>query len=150
MVRNSRFVLSEDLLEKLFDLFFEVVGNQSSKSEFKKIFVDLLTPAERIMLAKRVAIIYLLMKKIEYYNICDRLKVSPSTVAKYSLLMEKSEGIVSTSKEIVKIDKVKIFLEEVFNNIFAPGKIGIDWKIAWENKKSLENKKTLGILVTTL
>ena len=145
MVRNSRFELSEELLEKLFDLFFEIVGNKSSKNEFKKIFVDLLTPAERIMLAKRVAIIYLLMKKIEYYNICDRLKVSPTTVAKYALLMEKSEGIVPTFKEIVKIDKVKIFLEEVFNNIFAPGKIGVNWKIAWENKINLEKKKTYGI-----
>lgn len=145
MVRNSRFELSEDLLEKLFDLFFEVVGNQSSKDEFKKIFVDLLTPAERIMLAKRVAIIYLLMKKIEYYNICDRLKVSPTTVAKFSLLMEKSEGIVPAFKEIVKTDKVKLFLEEVFNNIFAPGKIGVNWKIAWENKNNLEKKKIYGI-----
>ena len=145
MVRNSRYVLSGQLLEKLFDLFFEVVGNKSSKEEFKKIFVDLLTPAERIMLAKRVAIIYLLLKKIEYYNICDRLKVSQGTVAKYSLLMEKSEGIVPTFKKIVKIDKVKIFLEEIFNNIFAPGKIGINWKIAWENKINLEKKKTFGI-----
>ena len=59
--------------------------------------------------------------------------------------MEKSEGIVPTFKEIVKIDKVKIFLEEVLNNIFAPGKIEINWKIAWENKRSLENKKTFGI-----
>src|SRR3989338_208864 len=145
MVRNSRFTLSEDLLEKLFDLFFEIVGNKSSKDEFKKIFIDLLTPAERIMLAKRVAIIYLLLKKIEYYNICDRLKVSPSTVAKFVLLMEKSEGIVPTFKQIVKNDKVKIFLEEIFNNIFAPGKIGVDWKIAWENKINLEKKKTFGI-----
>jgi len=145
MVRNSRFVLAENLLEKLFDLFFEVVGNKHSKNEFKKIFVDLLTPAERIMLAKRVAIIYLLMKKIEYYNICDRLKVSPTTVAKYALLMEKSEGITSTFIQIVKVDKVKIFLEEVFNIIFAPGKVGVDWKIARENKIHLENKKTFGI-----
>ncbi|MCR4276674.1 MAG: Trp family transcriptional regulator [Candidatus Roizmanbacteria bacterium] len=145
MVRNSRFTLSDDLLEKLFDLLFEVIGNKSSKDEFRKIFVDLLTPAERIMLAKRVAIIYLLIKKIEYYNICDRLKVSPSTVAKYALLMEKSEGIVPTFKQIVKIDKVKIFLEEIFNNIFAPGKVGINWEIAWKNKFSLEKKKTFGI-----
>ncbi len=145
MVRNSRFTLSNDLLEKLFDLLFEVIGNKSSKDEFRKIFIDLLTPAERIMLAKRVAIIYLLMKKIEYYNICDRLKVSPTTVAKYALLMEKSEGIVPTFKQIVKVDKVKIFLEEIFNNIFAPEKIGIDWKIAWENKINLEKKKTYGI-----
>ena len=87
MVRNSRFVLSEDLLEKIFDLFFEVMGNTSSKNEFRKIFFDLLTPAERIMLAKRVAIIYLLLKKIEYYNICDRLKVSSATVSRIALLM---------------------------------------------------------------
>lgn len=145
MVRNSRFVLSDDLLEKVFDLFFEVMGNTSSKNEFRKIFFDLLTPAERIMLAKRVAIIYLLMKKIEYYNICDRLKVSSATVSKIALLMEKSEGIVPAFKQIVKIDKVKIFLEEVFNNIFAPGKTGVDWKIAWENKINLEKKKTFGI-----
>ncbi len=145
MVRNSRFVLSDDLLEKIFDLFFEVMGNTSSKNEFRKIFFDLLTPAERIMLAKRVAIIYLLMKKIEYYNICDRLKVSSATVSKIALLMEKSDGIVPAFKQIVKIDKVKIFLEEIFNNIFAPGKIGVNWKIAWENKINLEKKKTFGI-----
>lgn len=145
MVRNSRFILSEDLLEKLFDLFFEIVGNKSSKEEFRKTMIDLLTPAERIMLAKRVAIIYLLLKKIDYHNICQRLKVSPTTVAKYALLMEKSEGIVPTFKQIVKIDKVNIFLEEIFNNIFAPGVPGINWKIAWENKINLENKKTFGI-----
>lgn len=145
MVRNSRFELSQDLLEKLFDLFFEIVGNTTSKDEFKKIFTDLLTPAERIMLAKRVAIVYLLLKKVEYYNICERLKVSQTTVARYSLLMEKSEGIVPAFKQIVQNDKVKIFLEETFNSIFAPGKIGINWKIAWENKKNLEKKKTFGI-----
>lgn len=145
MVRNSRFVLQDHLLEKIFDLFFEVMGNASSENEFKKIFFDLLTPAERIMLAKRVAIIYLLMKKIEYYNICDRLKVSTATVSRIALLMEKSDGIVPAFKQIVKNDKVKIFLEEVFNNIFAPGKIGVDWKIAWENKNKLEYKKTFGI-----
>lgn len=145
MVRNSRFVLSDDLLEKIFDLFFEVMGNTSSKNEFKKIFFDILTPAERIMLAKRVAIIYLLLKKIEYYNICDRLKVSSATVSKIALLMEKSDGIVPVFKQIVKIDKVKIFLEEVFNTVFAPGKVGVNWKIAWENKNNLEKKKTYGI-----
>ncbi len=145
MVRNSRFILSSDLLAKIFDLLFAVMGNISSKDQFKKIFFDLLTPAERIMLAKRVAIIYLLMKKIEYYNICDRLKVSSATVSKIALLMEKSEGIIPAFTQIIKKDKVKIFLEEVFNNIFAPGKIGVNWTTAWENKINLEKKKTYGI-----
>ena len=104
-----------------------------------------MTPAERIMLAKKSSDCLFIIEKVEYYNICERLKVSQATVARYSLLMEKSEGIVPAFKQIVRNDKVKIFLEETFNNIFAPGKIGVNWKIAWENKINLEKKKTYGI-----
>lgn len=145
MVRNSRLPLSQDLLEKLFDLFFEVIGKKTSKDEFKKVMIDLLSPAERIMLAKRVTIVYLLMKKIYYHNICERLKVSPSTVAKFALLMEKSEGIVPTFKKIVKIEKVALFLKEIFNDLYAPGVPGVNWKAAWERKIKLEKEKTFGI-----
>ena len=145
MVRNSRFKLSEDLLEKLFSLLVEIIRSATSKDELKVIFIDLLTQAERIMLAKRVAIVYLLLKKIEYYNICKRLKVSSATVSRMALLMEKSDGVVPAFKRIVEIDNVKIFLEEIFNNFFSPGKIGINWKVAWENKIDLEKKKTFGI-----
>ncbi|KKQ24200.1 MAG: hypothetical protein US40_C0002G0031 [Candidatus Roizmanbacteria bacterium GW2011_GWC2_37_13] len=145
MVRNSRFLLQKDLLDKLFNLFFEVMGKKSSKEEFMKVVFDLLSPAERIMVAKRVAIIFLLMKKIDYYNICEKLKVSPSTVAKFALLMEKSEGIVPTFKNIVKIEKVALFLKEIFNEIYHPGLHGIDWKSARERKISLDKEKTFGI-----
>ncbi len=144
-MRNSKFPLSDQVLEKLFDLFFEIVGKKSTKDEFRSTVVDLLSPAERIMLAKRVAIIYLLFKKIDYYNICTVLKVSPATVAKYSFLMEKSQGIVPTFKRIIKIEKIGLFLEELFNTLYHPGVPGINWKAAWENKIALEKKKTYGI-----
>lgn len=145
MVRNSRFKLDENVLEKLFDLFFEVVGKKANKGEFRKVIVDLLSPAERIMLAKRIAIIYLLLKKIDYYNICKVLKVSPSTVAKFSLLMERSEGVVPTFKTIVKREKIGEFLEELFNDLYGPGVPGINWKAAWERKRNLEKRKAFGI-----
>lgn len=145
MVRNSRFLLPTSLLEKLFNLFFEVMGKKSSKEEFMKVTFDLLSPAERIMIAKRVAIIFLLMKKIDYNNICERLKVSPSTVAKFALLMEKSEGIVPTFKNIIKIDKIKLFLKELLNEIYKPGIYGINWKSAWKRKRELDKEKTFGI-----
>lgn len=145
MVRNSRFPIPNNLLEKLFGLFFEVMGNKSSKDEFIKVMFDLLSPAERIMIAKRVAIIYLLMKNVEYYNICERLKVSSSTVAKFALLMEKSEGIVPTFKNIVKIQKVALFLKEILNEIYHPGLYGINWSAAWERKRNVEKEKTYGI-----
>lgn len=144
MVRNSRFKLNDKILEKLFDLFFEVVGKKADKGEFRKTIIDLLSAAERIMIAKRLAIIYLLLKKIDYYNICQVLKVSPSTVAKFSFLMEKSEGIVPTFKSIVKKEKVGEFLEELFNTLYAPGVPGINWKAAWQRKIDLKRRKTYG------
>ncbi len=145
MVRNSRFKLDENVLEKLFDLFFEVVGKKADKDEFRKVIIDLLSSAERIMLAKRIAIIYLLLKKIEYYNICEVFKVSPSTVAKFSILMEKSEGIVPTFRYLVKKEKIGLFLKELFNDFYAPGVPGVNWKAAWQRKRDLQRKKTYGI-----
>lgn len=145
MVRNSRFQLDDDILEKLFNLFFEVVGKKSDKDEFREVMIDLLSPAERIMISKRIAIIYLLLKKIDYYNICEVLKVSAATVAKFSLLMEKSRGIVPTFKSIVNKEKVGEFLEELFNTLYAPGVYGINWKAAWERKRNLQKRKTFGM-----
>lgn len=145
MVRNSRFQLDDNILEKLFNLFFEVVGKKSDKDEFREVMIDLLSPAERIMISKRIAIIYLLLKKIDYYNICEVLKVSAATVAKFSLLMEKSQGIVPTFKTIVTKEKVGEFLEDLFNTLYAPGVPGINWKAAWERKRDLQRRKIYGM-----
>lgn len=145
MVRNSKALLSHDVLNKLFDLFFEVVGKKAQKDEFKKTMVDLLTPAERIMLAKRVAIVYLLLQKIDYRNICQVLKVSATTVAKYALLIEKSEGLVPTFNKILKVESIGIVLFELFNALFPPGMYGTNWKAAWGRKIALERKKTFGL-----
>lgn len=93
MARISRFRLANDVLNKIFDLFFEVLGKNKSRGEFKKVIVGLFSSTERIMIAKRVAIIYLLLKNINQRTICQVLKVSSGTVVKYSLILEKSQGV---------------------------------------------------------
>jgi len=145
MARISRFPLNEKVLTKLFDLFFEIVGNKNNKQEFLDTIYDLLSPVERIMITKRIAIIYLLLKKIDYITICDVLKVSPSTVAKFNLLMEKSNGIVPTFKEILKSENVKEFFEDLLLTLFGPGTPGVDWKAAWKHKLDFERQKETGI-----
>lgn len=145
MARISQYPLSEKQLKKLFDLFFKIVGEKDDKDEFKKVIVDLLSPVERIMIAKRIAIIYLLLKKIEHRNICKTLKVSSATVAKFSLLMEKSEGIVPSFKNMIRNEKIKGFLKDIFNEIYHPGVYGINWSTAWERKKNREREKTYGM-----
>lgn len=141
----SRFKVKDLVLEKLFKLFFEVVGNTHNINEFELVLSDILSPVERIMIAKRIAIIYLLTKKIDYIIICDVLKVSPSTVAKFSFLSEKSQGVIPILKRIVSSEKIGQFLEEFLLTILGPGVPGVNWRDAWRDKLDLERRKETGI-----
>lgn len=145
MVRVSYLAIKEEDYEKIFSIFYQVVGQTENKDKFNKILFDLLTPAERIMLIKRIAIIYLLMKDIHYLTICEIIKVSNTTVNKYKLLIERSEGIVPALKSMVKQEKVWLFFEDIFSQIFHPGLPGINWKAAWERKIDLDRKKNRGL-----
>lgn len=137
--------MSERVYNKLFTLLFEVVAKRENKEDFDKILLDLFSPVERIMIAKRVVIIYLLMKEIDALTICDVLKVSTSTVSKFRLVREKSEGIVPALKRIVRNDEITLFLEGLFKDLFPPGVYGVDWKAAWQKKFDYERKKSEGI-----
>lgn len=145
MTRISRFRVDDDVLEKIFSLFFEVISKDKNEEEFQNIVHDLLSPAERIMIAKRVAIFYMLMKKLDYYNIAKSLKVSPSTIAKFNLVKENSRGIVSALKSTVRNEKIINFFEELILELRRPGKYGVNWKNAWEEKIAHERKKEKGI-----
>jgi len=145
MVRISYIQIKPQDYEKIFSVFYKVLGETDDKDEFSRILFDLLTPAERIMIIKRIAIIYLLLKEIDYRMICKALKVSNTTVNKYKLSMERSEGIVPALKNMVKQEKVWLFFEEIFSQIFYPGRPGINWKAAWEMKLALERKKERGL-----
>jgi len=132
-------------LEKIFSLFFEVISKDKDETEFQNIIHDLLSLAERIMIAKRVAIFYMLIKKLDYYNIAKSLKVSPSTIAKFNLVKENSRGIVSALEGTVRNEKIINFFEELILELRRPGKHGVNWKSAWEDKIAHERKKEKGI-----
>ncbi len=145
MVRISPYKIKPEAYVKVFAVFYEVVGKDRDREEFNNIFHELLSPAERIMIVKRIAVIYLLMKKIDYRNICEVLRVSNSTVSKFRVLMEDSQGIVPALKGIVGTEKVSLVFEELFSEIFAPGVYGINWSAAWQRKRNLQRKKEQGI-----
>ncbi len=146
MVQISRNKLPEEILSKLLLLFFEVVGKKNKNEEFEKIINDLFSPVERIMIIKRIAIMYLLMKQIQPVIIADVLKVSPSTVAKFSIIMDKSEGIVPYLKKLLEKEKISDFFEDIFDDLFNyPGRYGINWSQAWKSKIEKENRRRTGI-----
>ncbi len=145
MTRISQYPINNNLLTKLFELFFEVVGKKNNSEEFKNTIADLLSPTERIMIAKRIAIIYLLLKKIDYVTIADVLKVSSSTIGKFQIIIENSTGIVPTFKKLLRNERISQFLEEIYLTFRGPGVPGVDWSSAWKQKLELERKKQQGI-----
>ncbi len=146
MVRISKIKLQDDILMRIYQLFFELVLRSQSKDSFLDLLDDILTPTEKIMLAKRIGIIYLVIKGVDQRTIAHVLKVSSSTVASHALLIHKQDSrVVVIIRKMLTKEKVLGFIEDVFADLFIqPGlKIG-HYKLQWEHKKRIEERKVLG------
>lgn len=147
MVRISKRYLSEKILLRLYYLLFEVISRSTKKERFFKILEDIFSPTEKIMIAKRITIIYLLIKGIEQKVIADTIKVSTATVSKYAVIFyNKSTPLVQLIKNMISKEKVLDFLDDVFANLFIqPGIKKEHWSLYWEHKKRTTEKKTTGL-----
>jgi len=80
--------LKKENLQKLYDEF-SVALEKSAKKSWAKLFLnDFLTRTEKIMLAKRFAVIYLLAKDVPVSYIAEALCMSPTTISRMSLKYE--------------------------------------------------------------
>lgn len=111
--------LSPKLTGKLFSKLITVLGKAQNQQSLSLITNELFTSTEKIMLAKRLAIILLLAKNIPQHRIVETLNVSPSTVAKTSLGIE-----IGKYNTILKISKKeKLDIEKLVWNILTVGGI---------------------------
>ncbi|PIQ66266.1 MAG: hypothetical protein COV96_02520 [Candidatus Zambryskibacteria bacterium CG11_big_fil_rev_8_21_14_0_20_42_18] len=77
--------------QHLRDLFLETVSvfeRAGKRGELKQVLGQLLTPTEKVMLVKRLAVIAMLSQNIPIHDIADDLSMSPSTVDIMSLKFE--------------------------------------------------------------
>ncbi len=111
--------LDSKLLEKIFTELFNVFNCAQGKNNLPLVINELFTNTEKIMFAKRLAIILMLSDSIPQRKIAEILKVSPSTVAIISLKIE-----VQQFKVILEISKKqKIDFEKIVFNILTVGGI---------------------------
>jgi hypothetical protein len=117
--------LDSDFSDRLFKDLIGILAASRNKNLLSKVAHELFTETEKLMLAKRIAIILMIQSQTPQQKIVGILKVSPSTVAKMSLYME-----IGKYASIVKISrKEKIDLERVVWGIltiegFVPPKYG--------------------------
>lgn len=119
MPHVSRHKLNPELSRNIFRKFIATFERASQNHGISAIIEELFTDTEKIMFAKRIAIVLMLANKTPQHRIVDILKVSPTTVARISLQVEigKYDMILKTSRQ------EKIDMEKLVWNILTVGGI---------------------------
>lgn len=111
--------LNQKILEELFDKLFSILSKGERKGLLSSVVNELVTSTEKIMIAKRLAIILMLTSNIPHERVAQVLQVSPTTVSKMSLKVE-----IGKYKSILKVSqKEKVDIEKLIWNILTVGGI---------------------------
>lgn len=146
MTKVSRRVLDKDLENYLFELFIHTVISLKNPEDVLHFLKDLLSPTERIMLVKRLAIAILLTKGYTYDHIDATLKVSRPTIMNVSLYLKHGssgyakvvEGLLRGQRKEELVDKI----EEILLQLSLPKRYGsIAFKKKQEQGRELYRRK---------
>lgn len=83
--------LKKETLNKLYDQFGKAFEKSARTSQTKFFLADLLTKTEKIMLAKRFAVIYLLSQDVPASYIAESLGMSYSTTTRMSIKYDRGK-----------------------------------------------------------
>ncbi|HBT81612.1 TPA: hypothetical protein DEB04_02750 [Candidatus Giovannonibacteria bacterium] len=112
MPHVSRKRVKKDIFKRMSNEFIENIASLKNSSEIRGFLNELLTPTERIMLAKRMAAILMLKKGIPFRIVIRTLKLSPSTVSRFWKLT-KIKDFQFVSKLSRKKQERKKFWDEL-------------------------------------
>ncbi|VVA44505.1 conserved hypothetical protein [Candidatus Roizmanbacteria bacterium] len=137
MVNLTKKYVDEKKLIKINQLMFEILNKADDKDDFLEIVKDILSPPEQLMVAKRIAIIYLLLKGVDHSTIARYLKSSRATVAKFSLLFyDKETKLIEIIGDLLNNENINHFFEDLFADIFISSGLKIGhWQMHWDHKR---------------
>lgn len=128
MTQVSRRYLSPKVEQQIFDTFVESFTTLSSVQKATDFLYDLLSPIEQVMLGKRLAIAYMILKGYSQRDIADTLKVSQATVTKVNASLKIGIGYRAIISHMLQKEKVVAFfdqLEEKLDHLLPPK--GANW-----------------------
>lgn len=127
--------LKKETLNKLYTEFGKALEKSAQKSGTKFFIGDLLTKTEKIMLAKRFAIIYLLSQDVPVSYIVESLGVSYPTLSRMSLKYDIGK-YSSLLKTLGEKDKTNIWniLEKILKAGLPPRYGRGRWKFLYEKR----------------
>lgn len=111
MPHISKSILTQEVHKMLDEQLVSFLGETSIKDR-QRIFKELFTRTERMMIGKRLALLMLLMQDASTLDISEKLKMSSSTVARFELRVSRGRFKYTTvwlNQEKIRNAFVKIF-----------------------------------------
>lgn len=143
MAQVSKRYLHKKVEERILDLLWTSLSLLSTKEKVSLFLDDFLTPTEKIMLAKRLAIAFMLMKNYDYPSINERLKVSDQTIWNIKTnLKYKGRGYKKTIESIMNKEKWEKLWQDIdhFLTQMFPPRPGTNWievrKKQWKKRRA--------------
>lgn len=146
MAQVSKYPISKDVADRIFDVFIKSLIKVKNSRDAHNLANDLFSPVERIMLAKRLSIAFLLMKGYEYREISKLLRVSLTTIASVnSSLRYGHDGYKTILERIAKEENLEeFFLNVAEKSLTLPAKAptgGGSWRYLLEEVRKSQRKK---------
>ena len=141
MSKVSKRILNKTLESYIFELFIKTIVDLKNPADVQNFMGDLLSPPERIMLVKRLAIAILLTKGYTYEKIDNTLKVSRPTIMNVSLCLKHGRnGYQKAVNKILESERRNVLLDKIEDTLLKlslPKRYG---SIAF-NKKQKQGKQ---------
>lgn len=146
MTQISKYPISKNVADRIFEVFIKTLVKIKDKKEAQDFAYDLFSPTEKVMLAKRIAIAFLLMKGYQYREISKLLQVSSGTVASVNLSIRLGKnGYKTVLGRITKEEKLEEFFTNVAEKLLSVGTLqtkGSAWRYMHNEVKRLKHKKS--------
>lgn len=146
MAQVSSRPIPEKIYQRILEIFSQSLIKLKNKKEVEDFINDFLTPTEKIMLAKRLAIAFLLEKKYNYRSISEILRVSLPTISSVSLMKKLGgEGYRRVMSKLLEEESIKDFLMEmgevVSGGLGKSSKGGAAWRYLHQKLKQKRKEK---------
>jgi len=109
-------------VERELETLFEYVLGHLNPNEAQKLLESLLSKTEKLMLAKRIAAVFLLHENLTEFQISETIKLTPDTLSKLAMLLETPRGqgfrvAIAKAQNLQRIRLFKKILLEVAGRV---------------------------------
>lgn len=126
MSQVSKYPISKDAYRRIFEIFLESISGLKTKKQLAGFLDEFLSPTEQVMLAKRLAIAFLLAKKYDYREISKILRVSTGTISRVATSLKLNKNFRGVIDNLLKNEEMEKFWlnigEKVASILSAGGK----------------------------